>query len=568
MTDGLNVFRLGRQIRNVGRLGQVVNIFARHGFGFLLEELELDSLLPKDIFNTFRKLSQSKPSIGRDTESLAIHFRKALEELGPSFVKLGQLLSVREDLLPSNFIKELRKLQSHVEPVSFAKIKVILHQELGDKYHTLLDRIDEDCLAAGSIGQVYAAYLKNGRRIVLKVQRPGVEVQVNTDLDLMALIAGLVEKHLPELAFLRPTVVVAEFRRAIQSELDFIREGASTVRIANNFAGKNYVEFPQVFWELTSSKVLALSFLDGISVADSSLLRAQGIEPKEILSRAVTCFIQMVFVDGYYHGDLHPGNIFALKGDRIAFIDFGVTIKINDATKRHMAGLVTNLVDEDYEGLVRNFVELSDPRSEFDYLAFSSEVANELAPFIGLSLKDVRTGKLLWNIGRIAAKFGAPMPTDLALFFRTLATLEGVAAELDPDFDVVAACQKHTGKIFREMYSPENIKKESTAILLDTAYLLRYAPYQLRRLLKHAIDGELQVKIQSDSFLAWARSLDRASLRISLSMIVVGLLLGSAIISHSRVLPTEETTMIAFAGFSLAGLLSILVFWSILRKSL
>ncbi len=562
--ERFGVFKIKKQIRNVSRLGQIATTLARHGFGSLVEELGLEAVLPHEIIRKIRRAAEA--TISTEPKGVHIRFRQALEELGPTFVKLGQLLSVREDLLPKAFVTELKKLHAHVEAISFDEIRNALNLELGPALMERFSYIEPRPLAAGSIGQVHLARLKSGETIVLKIQRPNISAQMSTDLDLMEIIAGLIDKHIAEFRVFRPSQVVYEFKRSTLGELDFIREAASTTRIANNFKDEPNIVCPEVYWEFTCAKVLALAYLDGVPVSDRLFLQDCGLDPKLILDRAVSAFLQMVFVDGFFHGDLHPGNILALPNNCVGFVDFGITVKLSDSARRHLAGLLVCLLDENFDGVARHFMELSEPSVQFDHIAFTAEISNLLAPYLGLTIKDLRSGKLLWNLASISARYGAPLPTELALFLRTLASLEGVATELDPSFDIVKSCEQFTSHLVAELYSPEMLKKDGLAIAFDLAYLMRYAPLQIRRLLKYALDGQLKLQIDSESFTIMTRSLDRASARLSLSLIATGLILGSSILAQSQHLGPYDTYVVALIGYAAAGVLGLVLLLSILRR--
>ena len=567
MENHRRVFTIGKQIRNVSRLGQIASVFAKHGYGSLLERLGIDRLLSSKLVKKIRQSSRPQEAQKEGSFGAASHFRKALEELGPTFVKLGQMLAVREDLLPKTFVRELKKLHSHVESWPYGEMEKILHEELGDKID-LFESIEKTPLASGSIGQIYMGVLKNGSRVAIKIQRPHIKHQIEVDLDLMELIAGLIDRHIPELKFIRPKETMAEFRRATLGELDFVREAANTSRVALNFSGVAYIKIPEIFWELTTTKVLVMSYLEGWPVSEQETLSQKNLDPKILLDRAVKSFLQMVFVDGFYHGDLHPGNLFALENNHIGLLDFGVTIKIGRMAQRHLAGLLMDLVKEDFDSLVVHFLELSDPGADFDQQAFAAELSSTLSPYMGLSLEHMKSGKILWEVATISAKYGAPMPRELVLFLRTMTAFEGIAFELNPQFDMIKACEDFTGVLVKEMYSTENLKEEATIIARDVAHLMRHAPYQMRRLLQSANEGELALRVESEHFAKVQRTLDRASYRLSLSMVVTGLLLGSAILASADKIGPYDASLVSLIGFAAAGVLCVFLFFSVLRRKI
>lgn len=557
---------LGRRVRNVGRLAQIVNVFARHGFWTFIRESGLDRWLTPDQFRRAEAESTAEAAPVRDMD-LPERLRKAFEELGPAFVKLGQVLAVREDLLPAEYLVELRKLHTQVEPLPYAVIRQRLEEELGAEKLADFVEIKPQPLAAGSIAQVHHARLVSGEDVVIKVQRPNIQQQIETDLQLIEALASLLEKYSPDLRSIRPSTMAAELRRAMSSELDFIREAGSTSKFGANFKAVDYVVIPEVFWAYTTPRVLTMTYLEGTSPWDKSAIQRLGLDPVLLVEQGLEMFLKMVFVDGLYHGDLHPGNLLALTGNRVGVLDFGLVVRISRATREHLAGLLVALVAEDFERMVQHFVELSEPSPDFDLEGFQHDIANAVAPFVGLRLKAIRSGGVLFDLARIAARHGVPMPQELIMFIKTLVSFEGIGLHLNPDFDIFASCEKFTSRIVKDLYSPEKLRDQAIVIARDAAALLRHAPLQLRRLLKAALDGDLRVQVESESIEVLADVLDRTSARLALGLISSGLFVAGAIMAHDTGgramfgVPVPALVVIA-AGTGSA----LLVVVSILRK--
>lgn len=569
-TRGLQITR---GIRHAGRLAQITNVFARHGLYSVFEAMGIKTWLTPEQVREAEEISKSETSEGSQApaevaqaQGTPARLRSALEELGPAFVKLGQVLATREDLLPKAHIDELRKLHHNVSGISFDAVRTVLQQELGEQKLARFKHIEQKPIAAGSIGQVHAATLQDGRKVVIKVQRPNIQQQVEMDLSLMEVLAGMLEKYIPETKAMRPRSTIEEFTRATLSELDFIREAGNTTKVAANFAGKKFAEVPEVIWELTSPKVLTLQFLDGVPLSDKEGMVQQGNNPTMLLDHSLNIFLQMVFVDGLFHGDLHPGNLLSLRGNHIGIIDCGLTVSLGRAARERLAGLLMALVDEDYEQMVSHFVELADPDPSFNIEAFQHEVANALAPFVGLKLSDIRTGRLLWDFGRIAARHGAPMPRELIMFLRTLVSFEGISSRLDPHFDIFATCQKFARELVSHMYNRDNLQRQGLLIARDLAGLARYAPRQIRGLLKAAIEGNAVLNVESESVRSLAGAINRAVSRLAISVIIGALLIASSILIYARV-GTEYNHIPTFGlvGFAFAGVLGLYVIWSMFR---
>jgi len=569
---------LGRRIRHIGRLAQITNVFARHGLYSLLERLGIKTWLTPEQVRAAEEISRDEGATAEEgtaddagfeiagVHGLPARLRRSLEELGPAFVKLGQVLASREDLLPAEYTSELRKLHSNVEALPFEVIKQRLKEELGEGKLAEFESIDATPLAAGSMAQVHEARLKSGESVVVKVQRPQIAKQIAVDLSLMETLASLIERYIPESRYIRPRAMIDEFARALSSELDFVREAGSTTKVRLNFEGNPAVVIPQVFWSFTTQRVLTLSKIEGVPSWDRDAMVKQGISPPMLVERGLAAFLQMVFVDGMFHGDLHPGNLLAQPGDRVGFLDFGLVVRLGRSTREHLAGMLEALIREDYERLCQHSVELSDPDTNFDMHAFQHDVANTVAPFVGLKLKSMRSGTVLWELAGVSAKHGVPLPQELIIFLKTLASFEGLGTHLDPDFDVITACEKVTHDIVRDFYSADNLKQQALVVARDFGSLARTAPLQVRRLLKAAIEGHLKFNMHSEDVAKLSVALDRSSSRLAISVIIGALLIGSSILTFARVgREMYQFPVVGLVGFSLAGMLGFYVVWSILR---
>jgi len=561
---------LRRQIRNVGRFAQIVNVFARHGYWTALERMEMRKVLSEDELQIPNSELKNQPSSDATSvsklEGIPKRFRRALEELGPAFVKLGQVLAVREDLLPKEFTDELRKLHSNVESLEFAVINQRLREDLGESQLSQFANINPSPLAAGSIAQVHEAQLSDGTPVVIKIQRPGIKSQIETDLDLMATLAQLMERYIPEVRFIKPTTIVQALADALLSELDFVREGGSMAKMTANFADVDHVHFPKVHWHLSTNRILTLSRMDGIPADNRERLLAAGIDVKKLLGRGLGMFMKMVFVDGFFHGDLHPGNLLAKPNDEIGLLDFGLVIRLSARTRENLAGLLLCLAREDYEGMVSYYLELADPSPTLDIKQFQHDVANAVAPFVGLSLKQTQSGALLWELARIAAKHNTPFPQDLIVFVKTMATLEGVGTRLDPDFNIMTQIEEFAGDLIADMYSPKRIQEHAMSIGRDVANLMRHAPIQTRRLLNAALEGQLKLTINSPEVIKLTRSIDRIGSRIAVAMIIAALLIGSSILTYAANPTQISIGLFGAGGFILAGVLGVYIIFSMIRS--
>lgn len=564
--------QLGRRIRHMGRLAQITNVFARHGLWTLADRLGLRTHLTPEQVREAQELSRAEGGEAAeavdvsDLKGLPARLRRSFEELGPAFVKLGQVLAVRQDLLPREYIEELGRLHYSVSPLPYSVIRQVLVEELGEAKLKDFVEINEKPLAAGSVAQVHEAKLASGETVVVKVQRPGIDALIRIDLSLMVELATLIERFIPETRIARPVAMIQEFSRAFQGELDFVREGGNIAKISRNFEAVPHIVLPTVHWKYSTQKVLTQTYLSGMPAWDRDRIVQGGISPSLLVERGLGMFLKMVFIDGLYHGDLHPGNILALADSKVGVIDFGLCVHLGKATRENLAGLLIGLIEEDFNRVVMHYVELADPAMTFDAEAFEHEVGNAVAPFIGLSLEDLRTGRLFWDLARVAAKHGAPMPQELVIFIKTLVSFEGIGTNLDPGFDVLATAEKFTAEIVTEIYSPENLKRQALLITRDLGQLAKHGPFQVRRLLRAALEGDLSLKVKSDDLDRLGIAVDRSSSRLSISMIIASLIVGSSILTFSRTSDgLSHMPLVGTIGFSLAGLLGFYIVWSVLR---
>lgn len=554
----------------MGRMAQIVNVFARHGLWSLAERAGVEHWLTPEQVKEAQALAPGDEPLDLGDVStvrgVPARLRRCFEELGPAFVKLGQVLAVREDLLPKEYTSELAQLHTKVQALPYATIQSILTAELGAEGLKQFHTISEKPLAAGSIGQVHEARLASGRRVVIKVQRPGIEQIIKVDLSLMRELASLVERVLPEVRSARPTAMVEEFSRALLSELDFVREAGNITKVRRNFANHDEIVLPEVIWKLTTAKVITQSYLEGIPAWDRERMIASGISPSLLVEHGIAMFLKMVFIDGLFHGDLHPGNLLAMPENRVGVLDLGLCVHLGKSTREHLAGLLAALVDENYNRVIMHYCELATPEASFDADAFEHEVGNALTPFVGLPLADIKSARLIWDLAKVAARHGAPLPLELVVFAKTLASFEGIGLHLDPGFDVLKAAQKFSVQIAREVFSTRNIKQQALIIARDLGQLARHAPLQIRRLLRTALDGDLSFNIKSEDTARLATTIDRASARLGIAMIIAALILGASLLTFAKIQSdTQGLPVYGLLGFALAALLSVYLFISIMR---
>lgn len=512
--------QLGQAVKNVQRLRHILAVFAKHGFADVVQRMDLGKFLPGRL-GAFAESEADR--------SVPERLRRAFEELGPTFVKLGQLLSTRPDILPESFIEEFTKLQDNVLPLPFSVVQTIIERELGKKIEEAYSSFNETPLAAASIGQVHEAVLLSGEKVVVKVQRPEIEKQIETDVSLLAFLATLLEKYVPESRIIGPTTIVNEFFRTLSFELDFIVESNNIAKIAENMASVTEVVIPRAYKDLSTRKILTLERLEGIRVNDLKALDAAGIDRKRIVEIGARAFFKSVMVDGLFHGDMHGGNIFILSGNRLGIVDFGIVGRLSQKARDQLASMFMSLITEDYENLCYEYAELGSASTSVDFDAFQREVRNTLAPYMGLAITDINIGKVLIEATKIAAKHSIKVPGDWMLVFKAILTIEGMGRTLDPSFDLVAVGQDLAKDLVKTQYSMQRISKDLLWVAKDAAALLKILPRQVRWMFRKLNSNDFAIEIKSPDFQDIRKQLDVNSKRMTWGVVASGLFIASSL---------------------------------------
>jgi ubiquinone biosynthesis protein len=544
--------QLGQAVKNVQRLRQIIGVFAKHGFVDVVDRMNLGKFLPSRLA-AYAELQAEK--------TIQERLRLAFEELGPTFVKLGQLLSTRPDLLPEQFIEEFTKLQDNVQPLPFEIVRTIVERELKKKLEDAYSKFDPVPIGAASIGQVHTATLNTGEQVVVKVQRPEIDKIIDTDVSLLAFLAGLLEKYVPETRVISPKTIVNEFFRTLSFELDFVVEANNMSKMAENMAALPEVVIPKVYRALSTDKVLTLERLEGIRVNDLKALEAAGIDRKRIVEVGARAFFKSVMIDGLFHGDLHGGNLFILPGNRLGIIDFGIVGRLSQKSRDQLATMLMALLTEDYEKLCYQYAELGTAGPSIDFDGFQREVRNTLAPYMGLSLSELNAGKILIEATKIAAQYRIQVPGDWMIVFKAILTIEGMGRTLDPGFDLLSMGQELAKDLVKNQYSPQRLSKDFLWVAKDIAELMQVLPRQIRWMFRKFNSNDFAFEIKSQELQDIRRQLDVNGRRLSLTVLVVGLFLsGSIALQHpaGRMVgdfPVIAVVFIAGGVFFLLGLL-------------
>ncbi len=538
-----------RAVKGAGRLRQIVSVLSKHGFGDVIQRLGLGGFLPSGLIKWID---------ANETKSVGERMRLAFQELGPTFVKLGQVLSMRPDLIPESVVEELVKLQDQVAPLPFETIQEILNRELGFKVQARFQEIGSVPIGAASIGQVHEAVLKTGEKVVIKVLRPDIRKIIETDISLITLLAEMFERYFPELRVLNPKVFVEEFFKTLQYELDFKIEANNIEKIAKNSTNFPDLVFPKVYHDISTHEVLVLERFEGIRLNDRDAVLNSPIDREKIATLGARAFLYSVLKYGLFHGDLHGGNLFILPGDRLGVIDFGIVGRLSQKARDQLVTMVWALTQEDYETLCYTYAELGSADTSIDFDSFQREVRNVLSPYLGLNLNDVNSGRVLIEATKIAAKYNIRVPGDWMLVFRAILTMEGMGRLLDPKFDMIAMSEELIFDLVKIQMSPSRLKGDAYKISKDIIALFEVLPRNLRWAVRKFAKNDYALEIKSPELLRVSQQIERGSRRISRSLSGIGLLVtGAMLMQWDKGYHWDDYPVLGIV-FLLAGLYSVL----------
>lgn len=553
---------VSRTYRHIGRYRQILAVLFKYGFGDLVDRLKVGRYV--EIGARVFGRERGEP-VGVQTRYERI--RMAFEELGPTFVKMGQILSTRPDLVPVALAEELSRLQDSVPPFPFGQAKELIEAELGAAISEIFMSIEETPLAAASIAQVHRARLISGKDVVVKVRRPGIERTVSIDLEILLHLAGLAERHVPELAFYRPTRIVEEFARVIELEMDFSVEARYMERFARQFAGNEAVHVPAFFAEYSTTRVLTMEYIEGIKASNVEKLDSCGYDRKLIASRGAELVLDQVFRFGLFHADPHPGNIFILPGNVICYVDFGMMGTVDRRSREDFADILTGYVSKNEMKTAQAVLKVVEWEKEPDRRALERDLLEFMEMHLYGSLKEIRVGDLLQEFLGIISKHRLLIPADLYLMIKALTEMEGLGLKLDPDFDMVKKAKPYIRRIKLHRFNPGRIASEFLESGGDLVHLARTIPGELRDILSQFKQGEMKLGLEHRGIEEFMEELDRSSNRIAFALIISSLIVGSSLIITAGIGPyLFGLPFLGVIGFSIAGIFGIWLVIAIFRS--
>jgi ubiquinone biosynthesis protein len=541
-------------------MSEIAQVAVKHGFGYFFETHKLTDLLPG---------RQRVPAEVVSPSQRGQHLREMLDELGPTFVKFGQLLSTRPDVVPPDIVLELQKLQDDVRPFPYEDVERVIGEELGLSVEQLFTEFDPMPVAAASIGQVHRATLPNGRRVAVKVQRPNAPRQVEADLALMYQAAKLARERVRALDFIDARQLVDEFARSIRQELDYRLEARNAEAFHHRFVGHPHVRIPRVFWSYTRTRVLTLELLEGMQLADLPL-DAWDMEERRRLAYLITeTWMTMIFRHGFFHGDPHPANIFVLgDGDQIGIVDFGQVGKLTDEDMSKLTRLFIDAANEQIEQLPRRLAELGVryPKERED--EFISELREMYYRYYGVSLSEIDPLQVIREAFQLIYRLNLRLPTRFVMLDKAIATLGAVGIELYPDFNVFEVAKPYARSLMLERYTPRRVLTRARKEGIELARVVRDMPYQVHDVLEEFRDGQIEVGFVHKGLDEFMRKLDVAFNRLVIALVVVGGLIGSSLIGIFSTSGPQiaGVNFLSFVGFVLSVILGAWLLWGVLRS--
>lgn len=557
----LRLVNINRNVRSIRRYRQIITVLGGYGLGQLLEYLNLSQVVA--LSRRMLRRPDSKVAHLSAPERL----RLALEELGPTFIKLGQLLSTRADIIPAPFVQELTRLQDEIPCIPFEEIREQIERELGVPLAHRFTRVDPEAIAGASIAQVHRATLITGEDVVVKVRRPGVTEAVETDIDILMGVALLLERHMARSDIYDPVGVVREFSYTIRREMDLSREGHAIERIRDNFPGDQTLHFPQVYWEATAKGVLTTEYVDGIKVSDTRAIEEAGLDRREIARRGAKVFLKMVLEHGFFHGDPHPGNVLILPGNVICLLDYGMVGRLDPAVKRYLTDVMRAVIDRDVEGLAYIVAEAGEVGENVNMHALKKGLAEFIDSYFDIPLKEIEVGRMLLEFIDLVSTHRIKVHPDLTMLVKVLVVVEGMGRKLDPDFDMVGHLRPFLEREFRQQHSPGRLLRELEQGLEGYLTLARNLPRDIKEILNKINRNRFRIDLEHRGLDRFSKELDRSANRLCLSLIIAALLIGSSIAMQTNKGPMLwELPVFAFFGYSCAGLIGIWWMIAIIRS--
>lgn len=557
--DILRVSTIGKKYSNLKRYKEIWKVLNKYGFGFLADKVFNVSL--------FNKLFFKESKILKRQFTTAERIRMAIEELGPTFIKLGQILSTRYDILPADIINELAKLQDDVSEFGLSVAEEIFREEVGLEMEEVFQTYDKTPLAAASIGQVYCGKLKNGNEVVIKVQRPNIEKTIETDIDILYTFAKLIDDHLNRQKVIKAADIANEFAYILRRELDYTYEAQNCEAFRKNFEGDKRVKIPKVYWEYTTKRVLVMERIKGIKVSNIQEIEKKRYGKEKLAEIGAKVFLEQIFIHKFFHADPHPGNIMVISQNQIGFIDFGVVGYLDDKTLDFIIQVLKSGIKKDIDKIIESLIMIDAITEVTDEASLKRDLFYVINYYFNLPVSKINFGDAFKEILSISYKHKVKMPSQLILLIKSIITIEGTGKKLNPRFKLTELSKDVFIDLTKRRFKSKDLVRNTFDLSKENFKDLLEIPKQVRQLLQKFEKNQIKFIMKQEGLKELERELNIMTNKISLSMIVAALIVGSSILIHSRIGPTFlGSSIIGLAGFTTAAILGTILLFSIIKS--
>lgn len=554
--------RVGQTYRNIKRYTEIVSILIKHGFGEIITRTKIDRII-----NLGNRIMTKKGAKGIEKYSHWQRIRMAFEEMGPTFIKFGQIMSNRPDLIPPQLVLELEKLQSEVKPFPEHEAIKVIEEELQQPISKLFRKFYPIPLASASIAQVHKAELLTGEVVAVKIMRPGIKKIIAVDLEIMSHLAELLEKNVDEMETVHPTGIVQEFATTLRKEIDFTIEAIHIKRFTDNFSSNPHIYIPKVYEKYTTQRVLVMEYIDGIKVNRIEEIKKQGCNPKIIAERGSNLVLKQIFEYGFFHADPHPGNIFILKNNIICLLDFGMMGVLLPRYREYLADLIIAIVQRDSRKVTKSLLRFSVSSHEVNVDEFENKIAELIDQISHLPINKIDMNEIINRSVQMVVEYKLRMPPPLYLLSKAIITIDGVARKLDPEFDMLKQLEPYAKNLIKERLSARKLLKKSYFTVIETIQLLQDFPIETRELIKQLRRGNIRFEIEHKGLEPMINKHEQISNRLSFTIILASLIIGSSLIVLSKVPPLLfDVPIIGIFGYLIAGIMGFALLISMMRS--
>lgn len=558
----MKLLRVKRTYRSLVRIKEILQVLTKHGFGHIVSRLHTHMQLPR-----VRQLRVPGRAVYPAEDTVPARLRMVLQELGPTFVKLGQILSGRPDIFPENFIQELKQLQDHVPPFPTPKAKEIIARELGAPANEIFPHFTEKVLASGSIGQVHTAELPDGTEVIVKVKRPDIDKIIATDVNILHFLAELLEQYIEEVRLFQPVMVVEEFARTIRRELDFTAEAAYSEKFYYLLKDNPHVGSPKVFWQYTTSHVITLQKLIGTNIGENERLEKLGIDHKMLAHNLVYNFTQQYFIWGIFHGDPHPGNILVSPSGKIFLVDFGMVGHLSHELQSQLATTLIALVRNDLEMIIEVYEDIGAFSEQVNHRDLKNDILEIIDKYFNTPFQHLDVAKIFEDIVRLARNHKVKLPRDFVLLGKSLVTVTTIARELDPDFNFARVISPHVNTILKDKFSPKRLFSLGVFHLWSLFSLLQRLPSDIKEIIRLVKSGKLRLTLRLESLDRCLQEFEKITNRLSFSIVLSALLIASSVLMLAEVGPHyHNIPILGLIGFIIAGILGLWLVMAVMRS--